>query len=59
VYQTGGWTYGVMYDGSVSDNDPSPAPEPGSSLLLGLGLIVVGFIGRVSIRKGRDKRQAR
>jgi hypothetical protein len=56
VYQTGGWTYGLMYDGSVSDNDPSTAPEPGSYLLLGLGLIAIGFMGRVSARKGRDKK---
>ena len=58
VYQTGAWTYGLMYDGSVTDNYQT-TPEPGSYLLLGLGLIAIGLIGHPSVRKGRGTRSAR
>jgi hypothetical protein len=43
VYQTGSWTYGVMYDGSVTDNGSSATPEPESYILLGGGLIALGI----------------
>jgi hypothetical protein len=42
VYQTGGWTYGLMYDGSITDN--TSAPEPESYILLGGGLIALGIL---------------
>jgi hypothetical protein len=41
VYQTGGGTYGVMYEGTV--NDLSSAPEPGTCVLMGAGLAAVAL----------------
>lgn len=43
VYQTGGLTFGLLYDGSVSDNG-SPVPEPKTWIPLGLGLIALGSL---------------
>jgi hypothetical protein len=45
VYQTGGGTYGVMYSGEVTDL----APEPGSYILLGAGLVAMALF-RVKTR---------
>jgi len=39
VYQTGGGTYGVMYSGAVTDL----APEPGSYVLMGAGLLALAL----------------
>lgn len=44
VYQTGSWTYGLMYDGSVTDD--AQVPEPGSYLLMGGGLLALSLAGR-------------
>ncbi len=43
VYQAGGGTYGVMYDGTVTDSGPLLA-EPGSYILLGFGLIALSLL---------------
>jgi hypothetical protein len=45
VYQTGGWTYGLMYDGTVTDNAVDSMPEPGAFVLLGTGLAALA-VGR-------------
>jgi PEP-CTERM motif len=51
VYQTGGGTYGVMYNGTVTDTaDPPSVPEPGSSMLLGAGLIAITAFGVKPLR---------
>jgi hypothetical protein len=42
VYQLGGWTYGLMYDGSVTAE--SAVPEPRSYELVGIGLIVLTLL---------------
>jgi hypothetical protein len=44
VYQLGGSTYGVMYDGLVSDN--AGVPEPGTYVLIASGLLALALAGR-------------
>jgi hypothetical protein len=39
----GGSPFGVMYTGQI-DSEPSAVPEPGSYLLLGLGLAGMGIL---------------
>jgi len=46
VYQTGGWTYGVMYDGTVTDNAIATLPEPGALTLAGIGLLALALVKR-------------
>jgi hypothetical protein len=43
VYQTGSWTYGLMYDGTVTDNAVATLPEPGAFVLFGTGLAVLAL----------------
>lgn len=44
VYQQSGGTFGVMWDGTVTD--VAPAPEPASLLLLGTGIAALGILRR-------------
>lgn len=46
VYQTGGWTYGLMYDGTVTS--PSPVPEPATYAPLAAGLIGIAAFRRIA-----------
>jgi hypothetical protein len=51
VYQMGGGPFGLLYSGSVDSIDaslenPSPAPEPGTFLLLGGGLLGLAAVLR-------------
>jgi hypothetical protein len=41
VYQTGGGTYGVMYDGTITDM--AATPEPATYVLLGAGLVALAL----------------
>lgn len=53
VYQTGGWMFGLMYDGTVSDNFV-PVPEPSAWLTQGTALAVLGlFASRSNVRRSR------
>jgi hypothetical protein len=45
VYQTGGWTYGLMYDGSVTGE--SPVLEPCTYMLVGTGLAALAWFRRI------------
>jgi hypothetical protein len=51
VYQLGGGPFGLLYSGSVDSTDlsvenPSPAPESKTFLLLGGGLLALAFVLR-------------
>jgi hypothetical protein len=43
VYQIGGGSFGLMYEGSVTDNASPSVPEPGSYLLVGAGLTALAL----------------
>jgi hypothetical protein len=44
TYQTGGFAYGLMYAGSITEG--GAAPEPGPFLLLGSGLAAIAILRR-------------
>jgi hypothetical protein len=54
VYQLGGYTYGLMYDGSVIATGESVVPEPGPRMLQCAGTVVLTAL--LAIRRRREKR---
>jgi hypothetical protein len=52
VYQTGAWTYGLMYDGSLTAE--SSVPEPRAYLLVGTGLAALALFRRILARASRS-----